>query len=243
MKSIHITLCSFLIIGLTVTGCGSDNPASTDRIGSAPENVTDVDGNVYDVVQIGDQWWMAENLRVTRYRNGDPIPNGLNDEEWSNTQIGAYAIYDHDRVDGIESEEEMEEAYGKLYNWHAATDPRGLCPAGWQVPTEEQAFTIRISLTGAVGKMLRSTRTEPDPHPRWNVPNPATNETGFSMLPGGRKNYTGGYAWLGEYGLFWTITEYAHNVNAAEYRSLFHSSDDGYGGAWGSKTTVNRSAA
>jgi len=89
-------------------------------------------GNVYDVVTMGDQLWMAENLRVTRYRNGDEIPTGLSADNWEETDDGAFIIfdYDHSTASGIDSPEEMADIYGKLYNWHAVNDPRGLCPKG-----------------------------------------------------------------------------------------------------------------
>jgi len=108
-----------------------------------PGTVTDIDGNVYQTVIIGNQEWITENLRVTKYNNGDDIPTGLNDSEWQNTTQGAYAIYPHDGgeteddVEGINSDEEMIGAYGMLYNWYSVDDERGLCPAGWSIPSDE----------------------------------------------------------------------------------------------------------
>jgi len=92
-----------------------------------PGTVTDIDGNVYNIILVDDQKWLVENLRVTRYNNGDSIPTGLNDSQWGSTSSGAYAIFDHNdsNADGIDSPEEMVTAYGKLYNWWAVDDPRG----------------------------------------------------------------------------------------------------------------------
>ena len=115
--------------------------------------VTDIDGNVYQTVIIGNQEWMAENLRVTRYYNEDDIPTGLSNTEWSNTTDGAYAIYDHNQTwaDGIDSPEEMVAAYGKLYNWYAVDDSRGLCPEGWSVPSHDDWTQLEQYMCNALG--------------------------------------------------------------------------------------------
>ncbi|TVQ69215.1 MAG: T9SS C-terminal target domain-containing protein [Balneolaceae bacterium] len=182
--------------------------------------VTDIDGNVYQTVKIGDQWWMAENLRVSRYRNGDAIPTGLSNEEWSDTTTGTYAIYPHDKVGGIASDEEMVEAYGALYNWYAVDDERGLCPSGWHVPsdaewkelemylgmTQEQADETSWRGTDEGGK-LKSTRTQPASHPRWAIPNTgATNESGFSALPAGIRSPHGDFFDIGFAADWWSST-------------------------------------
>ena len=172
--------------------------------------VTDIDGNVYQTVKIGGQWWMAENLRVTRYRNGDAIPTGLDVHAWQLTRSGAYAVYPHDDVDGINSDAEMLEAYGALYNWYAVDDLRGLCLEGWQVPSDSDWITLANSLVrwNVAGGKMKSTRTKPDPHPRWDSPNiDATNESGFSGLPGGTRGGLGTYHGIGRSGVWWSSTE------------------------------------
>jgi len=187
--------------------------------------LTDIDGNVYQTVKIGAQWWMAENLRTTRYRNGHAISTGLDRTAWSNTTSGAYAIHPHDEVDGINSDEEMVDAYGKLYNWYAVDDHRGLCPEGWRVPTMGE-WSPLINYLGdweVAGGKLKSTYTEPDPHPRWSSPNKAaTNESGFSGLPGG-----GGYSSIGRGGSWWSLTEYG--TTNALYRYLSYELSGMYG--------------
>ncbi len=89
----------------------------------------DVDGNVYKTVKIGNQWWMAENLKISHYRNGDEIPNVTDDEEWFNLTSGAYCNYKNDTANVA--------LYGKLYNWYSVVDNRILAPEGWHVPTDE----------------------------------------------------------------------------------------------------------
>ncbi len=99
--------------------------------------ITDIDGNTYNTTFIGGNEWMAENLRVTKYNNDDAIPTGLSNAYWFNTTQGAYAIYPHGSINGLDSDAEVVAAYGKLYNWHAVDDERGLCPAGWSVPGDD----------------------------------------------------------------------------------------------------------
>jgi len=175
--------------------------------------ITDIDGNVYNTVLIGGQCWMAENLRVTRYRNGGAIPTKRTDIQWNSSiynGTGFYAIYPHGDVDGINSEAGVVAAYGKLYNWYAVTDSRGLCPEGWHVPHDDEWTTLVNYLGGSsvAGGKMKSTRTEPDPHPRWRSPNTGTtNESGFSGLPGGARASAGYYSAIGVNGGWWSSTE------------------------------------
>ena len=188
--------------------------------------VTDIDNNVYQIIQIGDQWWMAENLKVSKYRNGEEIPTNLSNSEWVDANYGAFAIYPHDQVAGLNSAQEVIDAYGKIYNGYAVVDSRGLCPTGWHVPSDEEWKQLEIHLgmtrqeadelgfrgTDQAGKM-KSMRTEPDPHPRWNRPNSyATNESGFSGLPGGLRIpvHDNAFSLIGVYGYWWSSTELSH---------------------------------
>jgi len=192
-----------LALILTLLLCLIINAQETD-------NVTDIDGNVYQTVKIGDQVWMAENLRTTRYHNGDAIPTNLDNTQWQNTTSGAYANYLHGSVYGINSDAEMVAAYGKLYNWYAVDDSRGLCPEGWHVPTDTEWTTLVNNLGGryVAGGKMKSTLTEPNQHPRWSSPNPdVTNESGFSALPGGSRDSNGYYLGVGSFGYWWSSTE------------------------------------
>lgn len=193
--------------------------------------VIDVDGNVYQTIILHNFLWMAENLKVTHYNDGSPIVKGLTDTEWSGTNSGAYAIYPHYNVDGINSDMEMLMTYGALYNWMAATDPKGLCPAGWRLPTDEEwketekamgMSEYELDVHGwrgtDQGGQLKSTLTEPDAHPRWNQPNSlALDLFGFSSVPAGFREYYGAYNDLGTGAAWWTSTTNADV--SAWYRS------------------------
>ncbi len=189
----------------------------------APGTVTDIDGNVYQTVIIGEQEWMAENLRVTKYNNGDAIPTGLNANDWGSTTSGAYAIYNND--------EDMLEAYGKLYNWYAVDDARGLCPEGWSVPSDDewtqlvdylisQGYPNESDNPNGAGNALKSCRQVNHPdggdcdtseHPRWNSHSThyGFDEFGFSALPGGLRNTNGNYNFIGGDGFWWSSSEYS----------------------------------
>jgi len=178
------------------------------------ETVTDVDGNVYKSVKIGNQWWMAENLKVTHYRNGDAIPNVTDATEWENLTTGAYCNYNND--------DSYVDTYGSLYNWYAVNDSRQIAPANWHVPTDDEWKQLEMYLgmsqsevdhadrTGTeVGSKMKETGAE-----HWNNPNSgATNESGFYALPGSfRSTYDGTYLGLGEVARFWSSTKHINYV-------------------------------
>jgi uncharacterized protein (TIGR02145 family) len=176
--------------------------------------VTDIDGNTYSSIIINGQEWMQQNLAVTKYRNGDPIPTGLSNTTWQSTTSGAYAIYNNDAANN--------NLYGKLYNWYAVNDSRGLCPTGWHVPSDAEwsAFINYLDPSAdggnngniAGGKMKASTG--------WYSPNTgATNESGFTGLPGESRDDGGSYNYFG-LGYWWSSTESASND--AWYRSQFY---------------------
>jgi uncharacterized protein (TIGR02145 family) len=169
-----------------------------DKLLQSFSNVTDIDGNSYKTLKIGQQIWMAENLKTTKYRNGEAIPTALTDVAWANTTSGAYAIYNNDIAnDGI---------YGKLYNWYAVNDTGGLCPTGWHVPTHDE-WTVLIDQLGGLsvagGKMKIIGTTY------WNSPNiGATNESGFGGLPSGDRDYLAGqFGGITHLGYFWSSTD------------------------------------
>jgi len=159
--------------------------------------VTDIDGNTYQTVKIGNQWWMAENLKVINYRNGNAIPNITDRGEWINLTTGAYCIYGNDINNSA--------TYGMLYNWYSVKDSREIAPTGWHIPTRQEWETLIYSyLDGEVGGKMKETGTL-----HWNSPNTgATNESGFSALPGGVRQ--GGYALdsynMGSAAYFWSTT-------------------------------------
>lgn len=188
--------------------------------------VSDIDGNVYPTTVIGDQRWTAENLNVAHYRNGDPVPEEQSADAWKaarQADRGAWVYFENDPAHATN--------YGRLYNQYAVADPRGLCPEGWHVPTEADWRELELHLgmdedslsaTGTyrgeeeeVGGKLKSQRTEPLSHPRWNEPNnAATNETEFSAIPNGfrvgkplrGRQTEGEFRELGNEGPLWTST-------------------------------------
>ena len=154
--------------------------------------IFDEDGNGYGTIIIGEQEWMAENLKTTTYNNGVSIPNVSDDLNWAKSTSGAYCWYENDKT-------QFGDAYGALYNWHAVNTGI-LCPKGWHVPTDAEWGTLVqfIDPTSSsfvsfiAGGKLKSTRTAPDAHPRWDSPNVgATDEYGFSALPAGYRDTDG----------------------------------------------------
>ena len=175
--------------------------------------VTDQDGNTYKTIRIGDQVWMAENLKVTHYRDGTAIPTGHSNWKWNNLSTGAYAVYDNNESNAT--------TYGYLYNWFAAVDSRNIAPEGWHVPTDAEWQTLVDYLGGflvAGGKMKEG---------HWNSPNTgATNESGFTALPGGYRGSNGDYYYMGYSGSFWSSTEL--DSSSAWYRELDYNGSDVY---------------
>ena len=189
----------------------------------------DIEGNQYYTIVIDGIEWMAENLRTSIYSNGNEILTGLAGAEWAETDSGAYAIYDHTdwSADGIFTEHEMLMSYGALYNWYAVSDQRGICPAGWRVPDEGEYQHLIDNLWSSAGGALKSTRTQPDSHPRWNSPNyGATNESGFTALPAGYRWSAGGFFSLGDNAQFWSSTEL--DVNEASIMFVESYSEEAY---------------
>ncbi len=169
-------------------------------------------GSEIKSVKIGNQVWMAENLNVDHYRNGDLIPTGLSNAQWESTTTGAYAIYNDDRAN--------ERIYGKLYNWYAVSDPRGLCPTGWHVPSDSEWSTLETYLGGSAvaGGKLKSTSG-------WKTPNTgATNSSGFNAFPGGYRLNGGAYDYIGTSGNWWSSSE--NNSSSAWNRKLYFFNSD-----------------
>jgi len=183
------------------TGYGDTISFETENYGS----VTDIDGNTYNTIVIGDQTWMAENLKVIRYGNGDSIPNVKDSAQWFNLTTGAYSYYDDEPGNAI--------IYGNLYNWYTVADSRKLCPAGWHVPTVEEWRNLFLYLGFDSTQYSASTRmvackVREAGIIHWESPNTgATNESGFTALPGGyRRLYVGSYARMKIVGNWWTST-------------------------------------
>ena len=178
-------------------GCGENVEVASPAIKLVDDSFSQeckpvtFDGHTYDVVQIGYQCWFAENLRTEHYTNGDAIPANLSMDEYRSTNSGAVVVYgdgegedtycmsrspDGDACDPVWSLNE----YGRLYNWYAVDDARGLCPTGWHVPTDGDWTEMTDYLGGesVAGGEMKTTYG-------WDKKGNGTNSSGFSGLPGG----------------------------------------------------------
>ena len=210
--------CSTILLGCTDPAYLEYDPTASTDDGSCQCLVVDpacvspsMDGYSYNVVQIGCQCWFSENLRTTFYGNGDAIPAGLTDGQWTTTNSGATAVYgegssfcynDSPDIDACDEAQSLEE-YGRLYNWYAVDDARGLCPSGWHVPTDEEWTDLENYITsqgfsGTEGTALKSQNG-------WNQSGNGTDDFGFSALPGGgRNNSNGDFYNAGLRGYWWS---------------------------------------
>jgi|NGEPerStandDraft_6_1074524.scaffolds.fasta_scaffold13626_3 uncharacterized protein (TIGR02145 family) len=172
-----------------------------------PTTIYDIDGNVYNIVTIGSQLWMGEDLKTTKYNDGTAIPlvtTPLSD--WAALSTPAYCWYGNDTATYSD--------YGALYNWFAldasSNGSKNVCPAGWHVPAEIEWETLitNIGDVSVAGGLLKETGTK-----HWITPNTgATNKTGFTAIPGGERVYTdGGFAEIGTNSYHWSSTEDEYN--------------------------------
>jgi uncharacterized protein (TIGR02145 family) len=217
MKNLLLLSLLLLIVTVLIISCKKDdssnpNPPSTSNTGT----VTDIDGNTYTTITIGTQEWMKENLKTTRYRNGDLIPTNLSNTQWENTTEGAFSVYN--------DVAQYNNIYGKLYNWYAVADPRELCPTGWHVPSDGEWDILATFLGGnlAAGGKMKTVGELQAGTGFWESPNvEASNISGFSGLPGGSRNYLGVYGSINFDGIWWSSTQ-SNNSNYQAYsRFLF----------------------
>lgn len=164
-------------------------------------NQNEANGTISQTITIGKQVWMTKNLDVSTFRNGDPIPQAKTAEEWKKAElegIPAWCYYDNKKKNG--------KKYGKLYNWYAVNDPRGLAPVGYHVPTDTDWWQLNEYLEGEfeAGKKLKSTDG-------WQMNEGkmgnGTNESGFNGLPSGTRYNTGTFDKIGVNGYFWSASE------------------------------------
>ena len=174
MKKVSLILSTVVMAAIMLSSCGG---ASTEESASTEEN-TSTEESASTEVTIGNQVWMTKNLDVDKFRNGDPIPHAKTNEEWvsySNAGEAAWCYYDDDPANG--------EKYGKLYNWYAVSDPRGLAPEGWHVPSDKE-WTVLTDYLGGEEKAGARMKSKNGWHDNGN----GTNSSGFSGLPGGSRN-------------------------------------------------------
>lgn len=201
---------------LDFEGYNGEWKSLTDQGFGNSGTLTDIDGNSYLTFSIGGQTWMRENLRTTHYSNGEPLPEVVLFGEWTALQTGAWSWYDNDYTN--------EKYYGKLYNWYAVTDQRGLCPTGWHVATHDDWTTLIDNLGGiyVAGGKMKSTGTFQSNTGLWNQPNTnANNESGFTGFPGGLKANTQFYL-KGDHGYWWTSDEFELDANQANLSYLHY---------------------
>ena len=161
----------------------------------------DIDGNSYRTITIGDQIWMAENLRTTKYRNGDNMPNINSNSEWVALTSGGYSNYDN------ETDLDKLATNGSLYNWFAVSDNRNIAPEGWHVATYDEWTELANYLGGIT---VSGGKSKESGNSHWNSPNTgANNSSGFTALPTGRREYTdGSFINIGFNGFWWSSTAY-----------------------------------
>lgn len=190
---------------VTITYSATNSPCPTTSVAKsvlvttpAPcpgtPTVTDVDGNVYNTIQIGNQCWTKENLKVSKYADNSTIPAVALAADWTNLNTGAWCNYNNNS--------QFNATFGKLYNWFAVTNSKGLCPSGWHVADQNEISTAISFLGGnaVAGGKMKSTNL-------WNAPNTgATNSSGFTALSGGQRQSTGNFSGQGTVAGFWTVS-------------------------------------
>lgn len=194
-------ICFSVLLLIFICGCKKDDNSVTNP-SSQQNTVTDIDGNIYHTVKIGTQTWTVENLKVTKYRNGEAIPNITDVDQWRSNRSGAYCSYDNSVGNSA--------AYGYLYNYYVVTNSKNIAPSGWHVPSDIEWMTL-ISTLGSesiVGGNLKEAGTS-----HWSSPNTgADNSSGFTALPGGYRRYNPNssesvyFSGIGEDGYWWTTT-------------------------------------
>ncbi len=189
MKKVSLILSTILMTTMVLSSCGSKD------------------------VTIGNQVWMAENMNIDKFRNGDPIPEAKTDREWElagKRGEPAWCYYDNDQENG--------QKYGKLYNWYAVNDSRGLAPAGYHIPSDAEWKVLTDHLGGEseAGGKMKSIGTQ-----YWRNPNvDANNESGFSGVPGGLRDYNGTFNYIGFHGYWWSSSQ--TNWSSIRSRNLDH---------------------
>lgn len=210
---------------------------TTSSYSQTPGNgVTDIDGNQYNSVIIGTQEWQKENLNVSKYSDGTPIPQVTDPTEWENVTTGAWCYFNNDPTNGA--------IYGKLYNWYAVkgiydtaslNDPtlrKDIAPSGWHVPTDTEWSTLLNLLDpnsegGATGPNIAGGKMKETGITHWISPNlGANNSSGFSSLPGGLRYFNGGPDTIGNSAYYWSSTE--NSTNDAWYRVLIYNSSGAF---------------
>jgi uncharacterized protein (TIGR02145 family) len=228
LKNRRLLLNMWLFVAaFLVFSCSKDEEEEDSFTAPLPASVgggvTDIQGNEYPTIIIGEQEWMAENLKVTQYRNGDALPIIADNTNWSRLDSGAYSLYANNAANF--------DVFGPLYNGYAILDPRGICPEGWRVPTDADWQTLernlgmlnsRLNLTGRRGgEQNEGGRLKLAEGSNWASPNlGANNETGFAAIAGGQRLDNGTYRSINSQGSFWSSTSNPNEPRFIWYRFL-----------------------
>ena len=183
--------------------------------------VTDIDGNTYQTVVIGEYEWMAENLRVTKYNNSAEISNITDNNVWINLKSGAYCWYENIKNNA--------EKFGALYNWYAV-NTGNLCPDGWRVPSDEEwkyleGYTdTKYGVNDTIWNLVKSRGYDVAQHLKatnsWGTNCNGSNDVGFSAFPCGERTSKGKFLLIGQNGFWWSRTTY--DSSRAWYRSMIY---------------------
>lgn len=175
-------------------GIGYGNTVSFTTMEQPPGTVLDIDHNLYHTVIIGSQQWLVENLLTTRLNDGTVLPTAIGGEIWSSLSTPAYSWYLNN--------ESYKNIYGALYNWYSINTKK-LCPVNWHVPSDSEWTVLNTYLGNNAG-----TKMKENGNTHWIRPNSdATNESGFTGLPGGYRSYNGSFYYIGSTGYWWSSTE------------------------------------
>ena len=199
-----LTISTITVIAILLSSCDVGGGSSSNESSFSSE------------VKIGTQVWMTKNLDVTKFRNGDVIPEAKSAGEWkayADAGEAAWCYYDNDPKNG--------EKYGKLYNWYAVNDPRGLEPKGWHIPSDDE-WTVLTDYLGGEEKAGAKMKSKTG----WAEGVNGTNSSGFSGLPGGGRSLDGTFGPIGGLGFWWSSTEVG--TGFAWFRYLFYASGSVY---------------
>lgn len=224
LKTLNRLILVAALALITFTSCDKDDddnglPNNTTISGDTG-TLTDKAGNTYNIVKIGDQWWMAENFKSTKFNDGTDIPYVTENSEWVNLETPAYCWYEND-------EAIYSYSYGVLYNWYVINSGK-LCPEGWHIPTKEDWIELSDyacfnASYGASGSYIASTSGWKSSNDMGDVGEyqADNNGSGFNGKPGGYRSNSGNFDYEGEHAFWWTSTEnnsiYAYRTSIGYY--------------------------
>ncbi|HPH99116.1 MAG TPA: fibrobacter succinogenes major paralogous domain-containing protein [Chitinophagaceae bacterium] len=213
MKRLY-TISLIIFLGSGLYACRKNptvNPIPTTNM-----TVKDTDNNVYNVVKIGNQYWTAENARMTHFRDGTPIRNLTMPDDWKNPKTAtdsAAWCYPRNTINA-----DTQKLYGKLYNWYAVADPRKLAPRGYHVASNDDWDSLTNTLTkNQEGQELKAAQYWKDDV---DINKPGRNTTKFTALPSGYRTENSKFEYIDYYAFFWSTTASSNNLNNAFFYSL-----------------------